>query len=404
MASEDIKNEKNDHDDDEEEETVAETVQLGFIEKPDPSRPLIRKYFPSKAGGKPVWLNPRDIPPIEELTCSKCQSPLRFLLQVYAPLDGYNFAFHRTLYVFCCEKVGCLEDPNNLKVFRSQLPRRNEFYPYNPPEPLPPNSDLSAIQDEEFPGVTLCYVCGLSGKKKCGQCRQFFYCSRHCQKLHWTKYKHSKQCRPAAAFSAASADGEEKEGLDISDCLFPENEIVIEEEELEEDEDFDKENALYENYQKEIAEDPDKEDENTETDDKEEDLMGTLAAPDKVFDQFQKRINYNPEQIIRYNRSETAQPLWAHSQHILDTSTVPPCPVCGDARIFEFQVLPQFLYYAKVEERSESPVDSLDFGTIAIFTCRSSCQNSPKQSMNKYVSEYVYRQPPIQVSTDKKEN
>lgn len=96
--------------------------------------------------------------------------------QVYAPISGQDRSFHRTLFVFCCKTHECYTCNNNqcvkgnivasvvtysqrssidssvlfslcfcksfpahsvtfmfLSVFRSQLPRRNEFYSFHPP-------------------------------------------------------------------------------------------------------------------------------------------------------------------------------------------------------------------------------------------------------------------------------
>jgi hypothetical protein len=67
-----------------------------------------------------AWLNPRDLPANERLTCAHCAQPLRFLLQVYAPLDDVAHAFHRTLYVFCCENGSCLSHAGSMRVLRAQ--------------------------------------------------------------------------------------------------------------------------------------------------------------------------------------------------------------------------------------------------------------------------------------------
>ncbi len=81
-------------------------------------------------------MHPLAIPRIDTLTCRVCQHPMRFVLQVYAPLDDHDHAFHRTLYLFCCENGSCLNQSGSMAVFRSQLPRRNAFYEYDPaPEP-----------------------------------------------------------------------------------------------------------------------------------------------------------------------------------------------------------------------------------------------------------------------------
>ena len=52
-----------------------------------------------------------------------CRALLAFLLQLCAPLPGRAHAFHRGL--FCCRAPpGCA----GLRVFRNQLPRKNDFY------------------------------------------------------------------------------------------------------------------------------------------------------------------------------------------------------------------------------------------------------------------------------------
>lgn len=101
---------------------------------------------------------------------------------MYAPISGQDRSFHRTVFVFCCKTDKCYTCNNNscikgnsitsvaasysqqsridtsaqiclvfalvshflttfsrsvfVSVFRSQLPRRNEFYPFNPPPGL----------------------------------------------------------------------------------------------------------------------------------------------------------------------------------------------------------------------------------------------------------------------------
>eukprot|EP01070_Trichotokara_eunicae_P001262 Trichotokara_eunicae@DN1699_c0_g1_i1.p1 len=103
-----------------------------------------RGHMPSKMGGRPAWLSER-IPTIEELTCEKCGCILTFLVQIYAPYDHLpDFQYHRTIFVFACQ-----ECKTSMKVFRSQLPLENPFYPANP----------SAEMPESLTGT--CCECGL---------------------------------------------------------------------------------------------------------------------------------------------------------------------------------------------------------------------------------------------------
>jgi pre-rRNA-processing protein TSR4 len=65
-------------------------IDLGFaqqIETQELKWKLKNKYFPSKIGGKLVFLDLKNIPQTEDLECGKCGKRLRFLLRIYAPIE-----------------------------------------------------------------------------------------------------------------------------------------------------------------------------------------------------------------------------------------------------------------------------------------------------------------------------
>lgn len=61
---------------------------------------------------------------------------------------------------------------------------------------------------------------------------------------------------------------------------------------------------------------------------------------DKVFSKFRKRIQIEPEQVLRYHKQ--GEPLWVSSENIPLPNEIPACS-CGAARRFEFQV--NYNYY-----------------------------------------------------------
>ncbi|CAI7744963.1 unnamed protein product [Closterium sp. NIES-53] len=89
---------------------------------------------------------------------------------------------------------------------------------------------------------------------------------------------------------------------------------------------------------------------------------------------FQAVIAKAPEQVIRYCRSATARPLWPQLQgQPPSQAAIPPCSGCGAQRIFEFQVLPQIIYYSAPDATADS---ALDFATLAVYVCPNSCCRS----------------------------
>ena len=169
-------------------------VQLGFsVEFEDHEHrsfvghnlPLWRDWDGGQIGGKPSWLQPRDLPK-DFLTCKNCEEPLCFICQLYAPADEVNpEAFHRSMYIFGCPSPGCAKAPTgSIRVLRAQLPRENPFYP----------DDEDQGWSQHVPecwDVNLCKVCGQRGKGKCPM-QGFHFCGKHHQKEH-KKYIFDKQ-------------------------------------------------------------------------------------------------------------------------------------------------------------------------------------------------------------------
>ena len=190
---------------------------------------FIVSYFQDngKIGGFPNWLNKRDIPAPPDLQCGVCAEQMIFLLQLYAPLDNVKDAFHRALYLFCCHRGTCIKSNPSLsvKAIRCQLPKNNDFYPFDPKSAVGISScqiGLSTTDISQLP--FLCAVCGCRAPMQCSACRTVHYCSKSHQKLHW-KRCHKAQC------GSDTADGTTitlKAGKIAPQLLaFPEYEIEV---------------------------------------------------------------------------------------------------------------------------------------------------------------------------------
>ncbi|KAK8734459.1 hypothetical protein OTU49_005818, partial [Cherax quadricarinatus] len=342
-------------------------VELGFIQN-TPAWKLRSKFFPSKVGGYPAWLALKNLPTNEELSCHICSKPLVFLCQIYAPFHDRDYCFHRMVFVFVCRDPDCYRenDASNIRVFRCQLARENEFYPNEPAK----DTDLGS----ESPGAgdfnNLCRICGALGPKTCGGCKVARYCSKDHQALDW-KSGHKAECKNPENISKVSCSGHAK-------FLFPEFEIELEPEELE---------AAKEKSEEEVMKDYEEllrsgqvTHQNDEDSDTENDLINMATQEtDKQFQKFRMRIKDYPDQIVRYDRGH--EPLWVSSSN--KPADIPPCPSCGQPRQFEFQVMPQLLVHLKVD----NPGKSIDWGTVLVYSCKESCQQD-----RNYIEELAYKQ------------
>ncbi|UKK00820.2 apoptosis regulatory protein [Theileria orientalis] len=349
------------------------------LSKTEPWR-LQRHYFPSKLGGFPSWLDPVHLPSESDLKCDTCSSILTFVLQVYAPdeLCEDDMAFHRTVFLFVCQPCG-----NRWKAFRSQLPRKNDYYDFHPLE------DNITIADSEIT-KRCCLACGLPSENVAkeplpeltGMKIQLMEDEDH-RELH-------ERCKIAVIHKTLKATLEEW-NLNICEGEIPVTEDYLSHEKL-----------LYKRYLMEKKSNGDIMDESEEQ--AFESIQEENMVLDKSFKKFCKKTTQN--EVLYYSRE--GEPLWLSDKtrrpviaglektmepknedsredesdngHIVDEFEqiiIPLCENCGSVRSFEFQVLPQILHYLKS--------DRIDFGSISVYTCSKSCKIE-----NKYQKEVVF--------------
>lgn len=349
-------------------------IDLGFVETCE-SWELSSRFFPSKVGGKPAWLDLKNIPGKSDLECEYCNDVCVFLCQIYAPYEENAYAFHRTIYIFVCKNTDCCR-PNqngNFKVFRSQLSRTNMFYPSEPPvEQKDWRTDIDVSQ-----WTKTCCICGIAAPSHCGKCKVVNYCCRAHQVYDW-KNGHKNTCGT--------------EANNDKNFLFPEYEIVIESDDVTKDntaqDDFKNEQKEMEKYNAMIQNDKAG---SLQHEDINDDLLEIVNEKDEVFVEFRMKIDNYPDQILRYDRGGKVLYISQHNQ-IID---VPKCPECNGNRQFEFQIMPQLLNFLGLKDF----VKCLDWGILAVFTCKQSCTSN-----GKYLREYIWKQDIVQKETDSKIN
>ncbi|XP_040285281.1 programmed cell death protein 2 [Bufo bufo] len=349
-------------------------TELGFVQECEPWR-LRSPQFPSKVGGRPAWLGEVGVPGPERLQCGVCMKPLALLLQVYAPCTG---SFHRTVFLFTCRDPTChrVGESRGYKVFRNQLPRKNDTYSYGPPPDSPPQSEEYFTSFQLKCGLRLCRVCGCLGPKSCSKCHKVNYCDRVHQLMDW-KAQHKALCGP-------QFDAHRVEVADHG-FLFPEYELVTEAEELDSDASLDDDSTM---SQMDMESSTLNSSSNLESSMDElklnEDELNAMAKheseEDKAFSRFKKRISIEPEQVLRYCKG--GEPLWISLQNVPAENDILNCG-CGAKRAFEFQVMPQLLNHLKVDSLQKS----IDWGVLAVYTCSANCS-----AETRYVEEFLWKQ------------
>ncbi|KAG2552587.1 hypothetical protein PVAP13_9KG470900 [Panicum virgatum] len=301
-------------DDDEDEEEEAE-VTLGVLKKPKRPGLLLRHLFPSKAGGIPAWLDPVNLPSGKSSCCGFCGEPMQFVLQIYAPIEDNAAAFHRTLFVFMCPSMACLlRDQHEQWNHRHGNPCRSiKVFRCQ----LPRTNAFYSTEPPKHdcsdkplcPGAPVCHWCGTwKGDKICSSCKKTRYCSEKHQALHW-RTGHK------------------------NDCLQ-----------------HGKPDAMTQSWMDQFEAD----------------------ADNKRWASFQERVSRAPNQVLRYCREPNAKPLWALSSGCPSNADIPSCSSCKGPLCYEFQIMPQLLYYFGVGNQP----DSLDWATIAVYTCEGSCDQN----------------------------
>ncbi|KAL9261291.1 Programmed cell death protein 2-like protein [Drosera capensis] len=305
--------------------------------------------FVSKAGGVPEWLEPINLPTGSSCLCDFCGEPVQFVLQDYLDNAESESSYHRAVYVFTCQSMACLlkhqqkQGDNHLektslrsvKVFRCQLPRINPFYLSDAINKLP-----------SARGVALCCWSGTwKGDKLCSGCKIIRYCSKVHQAMHW-RSGHKGECK-----RLTNSDMPRKAA---SNTLWPEYVLSFDSEckaEAEQSTDHGNVSLLGAG---------------DEFDGMVNSSMHNFEGHD---DESKKPVS--PRILIKCPKGN-GKPLWPRLSDRPTKSDIPGCHHCGGPLRFEFQFMPQLLYYFHVENEA----DSLDWATIAVYTCDASCDKT----------------------------
>lgn len=356
---------------------------LGFLEKREDATALHAIYFPSKVGGKPEWLDP-SVNPKQMVELNETKRRMDFLLQIYAANDVEDElntnAFHRTIYVFTSIDGDKVFEKGKVRAVRSQLARENEFYGTTP-APRRGVRESDDVRVEEM-------------------IREFEMKKRAIE----TKVKMTLSGGNGSESKEEEEEMKTKTKNENENTVYPEFEIVVEPES-----DADEASCSSMDSEGVVADtndDDDKKTSNANTNKKkmfqsigdeaitETDLKeiasGVIDGDAQRLATFSVKLAKFPDQVLRYCPAQNAKAMWPSKSLAPDDRNIPDCPRCRGKRRFEFQILPTIVSFIVPKESVELNDSSLDFGSIAVYTCSKSCALE-----GEYAEEYVLVHPPM---------
>ena len=374
--------------DDEDDECDDLEWDLGFLEEQKDKTSLHAIYFPSKVGGKPEWLDP-SVNPKQMVEANETKRRMDFLLQIYAANDVEDSlnanAFHRTIYVFTSIDGDKVFEKGKVRAVRSQLARVNEFYGTTP-APRRGVRESDDLRVEEM-------IQAFEMKKRAVE-----------TKVNMTlSGGNGSESKEEEMEDVMKMKTKTKTKNENENTVYPEFEIVVEPES-----DADEASCSSMDSEGVVADtnDDDKKMSNANTNKKkmfqsigdeaitETDLKeiasGVIDSDAQRLATFSVKLAKFPDQVLRYCPAQNAKAMWPSKSLAPDDRNIPDCPRCRGKRRFEFQILPTIVSFIVPKESVELNDSSLDFGSIAVYTCSQSCALE-----GEYAEEYVLVHPPM---------
>ncbi|KAM8891922.1 programmed cell death protein 2-like [Spinachia spinachia] len=294
-------------------------------------------FLTNKVGGQPDW-PPHVSPPPPR--CARCGAPLTHVVQVYCPLGASPY--HRNLHLFACPRGACSGRADGWKVLRSQSLEEAASRPEPAQEAPRPATDWCDCADDWGEG---------EGEGE-GEAAAH---QTHDPQLEVSRLLQDLRLAPPPQLEAP-----------VLRSYFV---SVVEESDLCGEEDADLRHAqrlLREYERREGAAAAAGESQDGGGEEKYEKTRARHG--DAVFSGFMKKISLCPQQVLRYCRG--GQPLCVSSPR---SAAPPACPSCGGGRTFELQLMPALVALLRWTEGGGGGEAEPEFGTVLVYTCRSSC-------------------------------
>ncbi|KAH9730611.1 MYND-type domain-containing protein [Citrus sinensis] len=400
---------EDDDEDDGEDEEEQKPVTLGFLEKPKNRWSLLRHLFPSKAGGPPAWLDPINLPTGRSCLCDMCGEPLQFVLQVYAPIIEKESTFHRTLFLFMCPSMACLRRDQHEQWKRPPEKASRSYRALILITQVSPQNAMELTNLLDLEVVSRLNLVAYSALRV----GQIYYLAMFLSVIGVVPGKEIKSAVAVGELIIAnrntrSPTGDQVIKLNVNSSTFLLHHLILTLQMLEplqmtqftdkpefnggENEFTFASNSLWPEYEMINEDESEYDTEMSEVNGQTNALVSKTGVDDTMkslldsfegdsdrrsWATFQEHLAKAPEQVLRYCRSAGAKALWPTSSGQLSKADIPKCSYCGGPRCFEFQILPQLLFYFGVS----NDVDSLDWATMVVYTCESSCEANATQHL-----------------------
>lgn len=339
-------------------------------------------HYTTKIGGLPDWAIPLPSTSVDLFKCSACKSDLSLLAQVYAPISKKNLNIEeRVIYVFGCLMPECGSTTVSWRAIRIQKSVNSEglksLSDKAVSSPASSASDskkewkkdiwsfdsLEEDDDEDEDdddidlaelGRALSEAASLASQSK--------------------KQNHGRKLTAKTSSPISVARVIDK-SLPVIPCFY----IYAEEEKFsKKDASVCSKNIL--SPIKDHENDPDTQEETWEVEDYEYDRA--LNA-DRAYLKFKKRVDAYPEQCFRY--AYGGKPLLASG----DAGDPGTCRLCGAARHYEMQLMPQLLYFLQeaVSKKEKHALDNWNWMTLIVYTCSQNCSKDNSSDDGWIVAE-----------------
>ena len=360
---------------------------LGFLEEQKDKTQLHAVCFPSKVGGEPQWLDP-SVNPKQMVEANVTKRRMDFLLQIYAANDAEEDslnanAFHRTIYVFTSIDGDKVFEKGKVRAVRSQLARVNEFYGTTPaPRRGVRESDDLRVEEmiREYEAKKRAIETKVKMTLSGGNGSESKEEEEEMKMKMKTKTKNENENTVYPEFEIVV---EPESDADEASCSSMDSEGVV----ADTNDDDNKKTSANTNKKKMFQSIGDEA--ITETDLKEI-ASGVIDGDAQRLATFSVKLAKFPDQVLRYCPAQNAKAMWPSKSLAPDDRNIPDCPRCRGKRRFEFQILPTIVSFIVPKESVELNDSSLDFGSIAVYTCSKSCALE-----GEYAEEYVLVHPPM---------